>query len=325
LSCKNIGSSFFKFPVRKFFPFILVAIVSISVGANAYISGARYPMPSTGLLLPDEETALSALMAYIDPEENRSSDLPSGKLAPLPVSIAITSYTVRNGDTLEKIAKRFGLRQDSIISINNLQSQGAIKAGIQLRIPNIDGVNHRVKRGENLSTIAKTYGQDMLRIVDANDLASSTISAGQNLFIPNARLASATLRDFYGERFVWPVRGSISSPFGYRTHPFTGLRSFHSAIDIVIPTGTRVKSTSDGKIADTGYNSVFGHYVIIKHDNGYQSLYAHLSSIGVRKGTSVAQGAAIGLSGNSGQSTGPHLHFSIFKNGQALDPRKLVK
>ena len=311
--------------LRKFLPLVLVAIVSISVGANVYLASARYPMPSSGLLLPDEETALSALMAYIDPEDARRTELPAGTLAPLPVSVSITSYTVRSGDTLEKIAKRFGLRQDSIISINNLQSQGAIRSGAQLRIPNIDGVNHRVKRGENLSTIARVYGQDMIRIVDANDLASSTISAGQNLFIPNARLASATLRDFYGERFVWPVRGRISSAFGYRTHPFTGLRSFHSAIDIVTPTGTKIKATSDGKIADTGYNSVFGNYVIVKHDNGYQSLYAHLSSVGVRRGNSVAQGSIIGLSGNSGQSTGPHLHFSIFKNGQALDPLKLVK
>ncbi|TXT43204.1 MAG: LysM domain/M23/M37 peptidase domain-containing protein [Spirochaetes bacterium] len=194
-----------------------------------------------------------------------------------------------------------------------------------MRIPNMDGIHHRVRSGESLSSISKTYGIDMTAVVDANDLASATISSGQTLFVPKARLASATLREFYGERFIWPARGRISSPYGYRIHPFTGLRSFHSAIDIVLPTGTRVKATAEGRVGDTGYNSVFGNYVILRHANGYQSLYAHLNSISVKVGSYLDQGATVGLSGNSGQSTGPHLHFSLFKNGQALNPAKYVK
>jgi len=303
----------------------LIVLTTISVGARAIIAAARFPIGANALTLPDEESVQAALIAYLEPDKASDDALPSGKLAPLPVSVTITSYTIRAGDTLEKIAKRFGLRQDSIISANNLTSQSAIRAGTQLRIPNIDGISHKVKRGENLSLIAKAYGVDMTTLLDANDLASSTISTGQSLFIPNAKLSSATLREFYGERFVWPVRGSISSPYGYRANPFTGLRTFHAAIDIVVSVGTRIKSTSDGQVADTGYNSVFGNYVILKHASGYQSLYAHLSSISVREGSSVVQGATIGLSGNTGQSTGPHLHFSLFKNGQALDPAKYLK
>ncbi len=209
--------------------------------------------------------------------------------------------------------------------MNNLQSASSLRSGLGLRIPNMDGVSHRVRRGESLSSLSKTYAIDMTRIVDANDLASSTIAVGQSLFIPNARLSSASLKQFYGMQFQWPVRGRISSPFGFRSNPFTGLRTFHSAVDIVVNIGSSVTATSDGRVADTGYNSVFGNYIILKHDSGYQSLYAHLSKITVKEGSYISKGSVIGLSGNTGQSTGPHLHFSLFKNGQALDPLKYLK
>jgi len=310
---------------RKIVLAVLIAAIVISAGAAAIIGATSFPVSPGSLILPDEESAQAALMAYLEPDSVDKDALQSGALPPIPVSVNIKSYTVRNGDTVERIAKKFGLRQDTVISANNLQSASSIRPGLQLRIPNMDGVSHKVRSGESLLYLAKTYAIDMTRIVDANDLASGTINTGQSLFIPNARLSSATLRNFYGERFIWPARGRISSSFGYRANPFTGLRTYHSAIDIVVSVGTKVKATNDGTVADTGYNSVFGNYVILKHASGYQSLYAHLSQISVKEGSSISQGSIIGLSGNTGQSTGPHLHFSIFKNGQALDPTKYVK
>ncbi len=303
----------------------IIALIALTAATAAIIGATSFPVTQGSLLLPDEESAQAALMAYMEPDVGSVDELPKGALPPIPVSVRIGSYSIKSGDTLEKIAKRFGLRQDTIISANGLQSASSVRPGVTLRIPNMDGISHKVRSGESLSYLAKTYAIDITRIVDANDLASGIISAGQSLFIPNARLSSASLRNFYGERFVWPARGRISSAFGYRANPFTGLRTYHSAIDIVISPGTKVKATAEGKVADTGYNSVFGNYIILKHASGYQSLYAHLSSIGVREGSSIVQGATIGLSGNTGQSTGPHLHFSIFKNGQALDPTKYVK
>jgi len=302
----------------------LIAVLALTAAAAAIIDAKRFPVRASSILLPDEDSAQAALMAYLEPDD-LDEDKPAGALPPLPVLVSIKAYTVRSSDTIDKIAKRFGLRQDTIISANNLASAASIRAGVQLRIPNMNGVSHKVRRGENLSSVAKTYGIDITQIVDANDLTSGTINAGQNLFIPNARMSSASLKNFYGEQFIWPARGGISSPFGYRSNPFSGLRTYHAAIDIVVSLGTKIKATNEGKVADTGYNSVFGNYVILKHASGYQSLYAHLSQILVREGSTVAQGTIIGLSGNTGQSTGPHLHFSIFKNGQAVDPRKYVK
>lgn len=311
--------------VRKILPIILISSIVLTAGAAALISASQFPVSASGLILPDEESAQALLMAYIAPEGLDKENLSSAGLPPIPLAVKINSYTVRSGDSLEKIAKRFGLRQDTIISVNNLQSASSIRSGLKLRIPNMDGVSHKVRRGESLSSLSKTYAIDMTRIVDANDLSSSTIAVGQSLFIPNARLSSASLRQFYGMQFQWPARGPISSPFGYRSNPFTSLRTFHSAIDIVVKVGTSVRSVSDGRIADTGYNSVFGNYIIVKHDSGYQSLYAHLSKISVKEGSYIDKGSLIGLSGNTGQSTGPHLHFSLFKNGQALDPIKYIK
>lgn len=302
----------------------LVLSAIVSAGAVTLGNIRKFPV-SSSLVLPDEDSAQGALMSYISPDQPQNTAQNKEKLPPLPVTLSMRTYTVRSGDSIASLAKRFGLRADTIIAINNLQSQSSIKQGVSLRIPNMDGIIHKVRKGENLSSIAKAYGADMTKLVDVNELASATLNTGQSLFIPNARLASTTLKNFYGETFVWPVRGPISSPFGYRSNPFSGLRTYHSAIDIVVNKGTPVKATSEGVVADTGYNSVFGNYIIIRHDNGYQSLYAHLSEISVRQGSKVMQSSIIGRSGNTGQSTGPHLHFSIFKNGQALDPAKLVK
>ena len=321
----SFASSLHLRQARPSLPILLISSIALTAGAAAVISAAQFPLRASSLILPDEESAQALLMAYIAPEGLEKENLPSGSLPPIPLAVKLGSYTVRSGDTIEKIAKRFGLRQDTIISVNNLQSASSLRSGLGLRIPNMDGVSHRVRRGESLSSLSKTYAIDMTRIVDANDLASSTIAVGQSLFIPNARLSSASLKQFYGMQFQWPVRGRISSPFGFRSNPFTGLRTFHSAVDIVVNIGSSVTATSDGRVADTGYNSVFGNYIILKHDSGYQSLYAHLSKITVKEGSYISKGSVIGLSGNTGQSTGPHLHFSLFKNGQALDPLKYLK
>jgi murein DD-endopeptidase MepM/ murein hydrolase activator NlpD len=308
-----------------FLIFGFIAVLSISAGAGVLIGVRQFPLSPGALVLPDEESVQDAMIAFLGPDQADPTDSGSSKLPPLPQSVSMKSYTVRTGDTVDRIAKRFSLRQDTVISANNLSSASSIRPGIVLRIPTLNGISHKVRSGDSLSSLSKRYGIEITQIVDANDLESGVLGVGQSLFIPNARLSAASISNFYGESFLWPARGSISSPFGYRANPFTGLKTYHSAIDIVVHSGTKVRATAAGTVADTGYNSVFGNYIILKHSGGYQSLYAHLSSIGVKEGAQVSQSAIIGLSGNTGQSTGPHLHFSIFKSGKALDPVRYVK
>jgi murein DD-endopeptidase MepM/ murein hydrolase activator NlpD len=303
--------------------FVVLMIAATMAGAS-FLAATLISHPHPVISLPNEDSAQEALMAMLEPEPSAP---PSGDTAlpPLPSLLVERTYTVRRGDSLQTIARQFGLREDTIISANGLSSKNQLQVGKTLKVPNMNGVYHTVKRNENLSVIARAYGVDMTRIADANNISSSTIRVGDRLFIPNAKLDASVLRNFYGETFIWPVRGPISSPFGYRINPFSGQRTFHAAIDIVVNKGTSVKATREGKVADTGYNAVFGNYVIIRHADGYQSLYAHLNTVLTHKGASVNQGEVIGRSGNTGQSTGPHLHFSIFRNGQAVDPRKYLK
>ena len=144
------------------------------------------------------------------------------------------------------------------------------------------------------------------------------------LFLPGARLSSIEVKRVIGNLLVYPIIGRLTSPFGWRNDPFTGVRRFHAAIDIAQNIGTRVGAAMDGRVSATGYNSVYGNYLILSHDGGYQTMYAHLNSIAVKKGARVVQKGTLGTVGNTGYSTGPHLHFAIFKNGRAVNPLELL-
>lgn len=242
--------------------------------------------------------------------------------------VTFSEYKVRSGDTISGISRKFGLSNIStLIAVNGISNVRQLKAGQNLKIPSADGLVHSVKSGDSLSSLSVKYGVTVEDLLDVNDLESQVLTAGQILFIPGARLSSETLRMAMGELFTWPLKGSwrLTSNYGRRADPFTGVTSFHTGIDMAMPSGTPVYSSMSGKIESVGYTNIFGNYVIIKHVNGYQTLYAHLTKSLVKSGQNVAQGAKIGLVGSTGYSTGPHLHFTVFKNGKLVDPMTVLK
>jgi murein DD-endopeptidase MepM/ murein hydrolase activator NlpD len=266
--------------------------------------------------------ALLLLHTVIDaaaPEEDMTT------APPLPLTLSLRNYTVSRNDTLDAIARRFNVTLDTLISINGIADVRRLQVGTVLKVPNIDGIVYKVQRGDNLSTIASRNNTSLLDLVDANDLASHTISPGQTLFIPGARLGSYDLKKALGTLVIWPVTGRISSNFGYRSNPFTGIRQFHNGLDIVAPVNTPVRASMDGRVAETGYSSIFGNFVIMTHAGSYQTLYAHLIRIDVKVGQVLRQGSSVGLLGSTGDSTGPHLHFGVFKGGTPTDPLKLLR
>ena len=129
--------------------------------------------------------------------------------------------------------------------------------------------------------------------------------------------------------FVWPLAGRLTSDFGYRRSPITGARQFHGGIDIAAPRGTPVRAAMSGQVSRVGSNNVFGNYVIINHQAGFRTLYAHLHVVRVRSGANVAAGDRIGDVGSTGLSTGlstgPHLHFEIHRNGARVNPGTLLR
>lgn len=138
---------------------------------------------------------------------------------------------------------------------------------------------------------------------------------------------SDALKEALGELFANPLGGAwrLSSGFGPRPDPFTGVRSQHTGIDMVAPMGTPILASMGGTVTASGYSSVYGNYVIVSHGNGYQTLYGHMQKILAHKGARVEQGTKIGTVGNTGYSTGPHLHFTVYKNGSLIDPLTVLR
>lgn len=123
----------------------------------------------------------------------------------------------------------------------------------------------------------------------------------------------------------WPIRGQISSHFGMRHHPVTGVRKFHTGLDIRASMGTDVKATADGIVCFSGWTSGSGHIVVVEHGHGFSTAYAHNKENFVKVGQTVKKGEKIAASGSSGISTGPHLHYEVWKNGKQIDPNQFLK
>ncbi len=121
--------------------------------------------------------------------------------------------------------------------------------------------------------------------------------------------------------FIWPVRGVITSPFGYRMHPIRGRYIFHSGIDIGVASGTPIKCSANGTVIMSTWYGGYGNCIIVDHGGGWSTLYGHCSALYVSKGKTVMQGTVIGAVGSTGMSTGPHLHFEVRYNGSPVDPR----
>jgi murein DD-endopeptidase MepM/ murein hydrolase activator NlpD len=248
-------------------------------------------------------------------------------------------YSVKAGDTVLGIAKRFGLQPETLMWSNSFieQNPDRLKIGDQVRILPVDGVLHVVKRGDTLSGIASKYETDIQSIVQyaANGMTSvnDPLPIGKEIVVPggtkpyvaptvgNASTAYSVARPagaLAGSgNFSWPAAGYISQGY-WRGHP---------AIDIAGWLGAPVTAADSGYVvlAGGGWNGGYGNYVIIDHGNGFTTLYAHLNSIFVKPGETVSRGQQVGTMGNTGNSTGAHLHLEIRYNGVPYNPANYLK
>lgn len=263
-----------------------------------------------------EKTAIMA--SEIISEDTPQSDYPS---------LSYSVYRVKSGDMVGILAENFGITQDTIISVNNIRQTRTIQPGDYFRIPNIPGIIYTVRNdGETMESIAKNYKVDVAKCCAVNNLeVNKSLTAGTTLFVPDAELDWVTRQEINGDLFKRPIKAwyYISSYFGWRNSPFTGQRSYHSGIDMACPTGTKIYAALAGTVTTAGWSDTYGNYVIVRHHSGYKTLYAHMSKINVRVGQYVEASSVLGLVGSTGLSTGPHLHFTVYKNGVAVNPQTL--
>jgi len=130
---------------------------------------------------------------------------------------------------------------------------------------------------------------------------------------------------FFSSPSGWPAAGKISSTFGMREHPRFGGRKMHTGIDITMPTGTPLHATADGVVSFAARSGGNGNIVSIEHGHGLTSVYAHASKINVKAGQAVKRGDIIAYSGSTGISTGPHLHYEVWRNGQSINPAPFLE
>ncbi len=186
-----------------------------------------------------------------------------------------------------------------------------------------DAINRNEKLIEKLKTDRATWEKA------EKDLArqSKAISQMINQEIRKTQKEGVSITVTGG--FMWPVRGRITSPYGWRVHPIFKRKIFHSGLDIAVPYGTPIRAANSGRVIFVGWYSGYGKVVIIDHGKiggiPTTTLYAHMSTTLARQGSNVAKGAVIGKVGTTGYSTGPHLHFEVRQKGNTTNPLKFVK
>ena len=231
--------------------------------------------------------------------------------------LKVVSYVVAAGDSLWSIANSQNLEVDTLVGSNTFKNSVVLHPGVVLRIPN--------------------------QVTPPVDFVS--LKAGSEIFLPGARPEAAVEESQTGGKksgtssaknsknvvqkvsrsFRWPVMGKINSPFGWRRHPITRRRDFHTGLDIKAGRGTVIRSSREGKVVYSGWMGGYGKVVVVEHSGGQSTLYAHCSSLLVKQGTKVSVGQNIARVGSTGRATGPHLHFEVRNGNSPVNPLPYLK
>lgn len=297
------------------------------------------PSYSEVIYIPDSSKYVQATLDFVKKMEQAAVD--ATKQAK---QLSIIYYTVKEGDSLWTIADKFDLKVDSIVGSNKLNDINLLKIGIQLRIPNQDGVFVKYEKNTNLDKFADKYGSTKDGIYFANKLREeSEIKVGQELFLPGGSIASTaetvparqkrqglsrmvkSKPKVSSERFGWPVFGRISSSFGWRRSPFGKRRVFHAGIDIRAPKGRNIVAAQGGRVVHSGWMGGYGYTIVLSHPSGVSTLYGHCSALLVSKGANVKKGQLIARVGSTGRSTGNHLHFEVRQGGSPVNPMRFLR
>jgi murein DD-endopeptidase MepM/ murein hydrolase activator NlpD len=231
----------------------------------------------------------------------------------------IYAYTPAGDEDILRLSARCNIPYAALATLNRISHSDTLKGRILL--PSVPGI-----------FIPESPSNDLERLIagsrdSGGEILTVRTEAGAErfLFFPGADFTPTERTYFFNSAFRFPLRSyRITSPFGVRPSPFTGKPQRHNGLDLAAPAGTDVYAAREGTVAESGSDPVYGLYVVIAHADNWASLYGHLSSASAVPGAKVGRDTVIGKVGSTGQSTGPHLHFELRKNGAAQDPSKLL-
>ena len=255
-------------------------------------------------------------------------------------TVSFKRHQVTKGETLSQIAQEYGLSLKALQTFNNKETT-QLEVGEELLIPqNKSGsltdyrlnkiINYKIQPGDSLADIAQEYGTTVEELKRINQITYQNITRLKIIRIP-MRITESQQRNENLTRseilrgFKAPTnQGKISSDFGYRMHPVDKTRKLHEGVDIALETGTPIRAVQQGQVLYAGWVQGYGKTVTIDHGNGVVSLYGHNSSLEVEKGREVEQGELIARAGNTGKSTGPHLHLGTYVDNEPVDPMQYL-
>ena len=261
-------------------------------------------------------------------------------------------YELNDTDTFMRVASRLTLPHATIASLNGLREARFPSDLEDIVVPNqpgvfaplapesdleymlsgrVDPAELEIEPGEDPEPFMRTPEDPAIsdkRTVNGEGIRtriSIKDTSRDFYFFPGDDFTGEERRSFLGILFRSPLsRFRVTSPFGSRPNPFTGRQSFHTGVDLATSPGSSVRAVREGKIVDTGTDQIYGNYAIIEHDHVFTTFYGHMSEIRLDSGDRVRAGATIGSVGDTGLSTGPHLHFEVRVRGQARNPADFI-
>ena len=295
------------------------------------------PLEDTGIDIGSTDVSGdSASLVLLNPEDpDAAPDLET----PTTRRAEPVTYTVQPGDVLGKIAEQYGVSVNTILWENSLSWNSTIRPGQKLTILPDSGINYEIKSGDTVLAIAKKYQTEAKEVVEVNKLAdASDIQIGDLLFIPNGVKPTAVVSSYkpkpapvavYTDQEVPPAAATDTGTkllWPLTSHRITQYYHWgHSGLDVGDKTGNPIYAAEAGKVERSGWSRGYGYNVVINHGNGIKTVYGHASQLLVKAGEAVSRGQTIALIGNTGWSTGPHLHFEVRVNEVRKNPLNYIR
>lgn len=315
------------------------------------------PSLESEIALQDQEEGRRVVVNLTHPE---NQDLPPETQAEAPPEVPeverlfyLEDYVPLPGDTLAAVALRLGCELPLLKALNPKLQAGHLPERESIQIYRGDVLRVEVQKGDTLWQISQDHKVTLREVVWLNHLEHLSLRPGQVVFLPKGglsesvrRRASLDLRTSellakarkktpkdtqkmagtaVGATVFRPIRGRVSSGFGWRSHPLLKKSRFHKGVDIAAPKGTPIQSLYGGKVIFAGRAGAGGKSIILRHPNGLETVYAHCDKLLVEKGQKIEQGATIGKVGKTGLATAPHLHFAMRRGRSSIDPLPFLR